>query len=359
MARGGRIVKMQHCLDHGADDAHGSRRVGYFSLMPRCNLSFLLAGIAALSQAQTPPTYQHLVKEAYAQYEAKEFAASARTYSAAFESNAWRGTQNDRYNAACSWALAGVPDSAFFNLDRIARLMDYSNVGHLTTDADLNSLHADARWHVLICIVQTNKDRLEAHYDKPLVALLDSLFDEDQTLRRSIGDVQAKYGKDSPEMQELWRTMAHKDSLNLIMVERILDERGWLGPDVVGGKGNSTLFLVIQHSDQATQEKYLPMMRDAVAKGNARGSSLALLEDRVALGQGKRQTYGSQIGDDPATGMPCVLPLEDPDHVDERRASVGLGTLAEYLTNWDMTWDPEAYKRDLPGLEERIKAFDP
>lgn len=33
-----------------------------------------------------------------------------------------------------------------------------------------------------------------------------------------------------------------------------------------GGKGNSTLFLVIQRADQKTQEQYLPMMREAVAK---------------------------------------------------------------------------------------------
>ncbi|HRH71231.1 MAG TPA: hypothetical protein PLB89_17135 [Flavobacteriales bacterium] len=307
-------------------------------------------------KAQDEARYADLVKHAYVLYEQKDFKGSAETYSKAFEALGWKGTSNDRYNAACSWALAGVPDSAFFNLERIAQLMDYANVAHLTTDADLNSLHTDARWAPLVAQVQANKDRLEANYDKPLVALLDSIFDEDQTLRRSIGEVEAKYGRDSKEMQQLWRTMAEKDSTNLIVVTRILDERGWLGEDVVGGKGNSALFLVIQHSDQATQEKYLPMMRDAVAKGNARGSSLALLEDRVALGQGKRQTYGSQIGDDPGSGHLCVLPLDDPDHVDERRAAVGLGTLAEYITNWDMTWDVEAYKRELPALEERIKS---
>ena len=322
-------------------------------------LCLLAAGAFGSVRAQVSPGYQNLVAQAYAAYEAKDYAASARSYSAAFESNGWRGTQNDRYNAACSWALAGGADSAFFNLDRIAQLMDYANVSHITADTDLNSLHTDARWNPLIAVVQANKDRLEANFDKPLVALLDSIFDEDQTLRRAIGDVEAKYGNDSKEMQEHWRLIIEKDSLNLIQVTRILDERGWLGADVVGGKGNQTLFLVIQHSDQVTQEKYLPMMRESVKNGKAQGSSLELLEDRVALGQGKRQTYGSQIGDDPGTGRLCVLPLDDPGHVDERRAGVGLGTLAEYVKIWDMTWDAEAYLRELPALEERIKAQRP
>lgn len=309
-------------------------------------------------QAQDNARYAELVKQAFVLYEQKDFKASAETYSKAFEALGWKGTSNDRYNAACSWSLAGVPDSAFFQLRRIAEQMDYANLEHITTDVDLNVLHSDKRWEEVIALVKANKDRVEANYDKPLVALLDSLFDEDQTLRRAIDEVEAKYGRDSKEMQEHWRSIMQKDSLNQVQVRRILDERGWLGPDVVGGKGNQALFLVIQHSDQATQEKYLPMMRDAVAQGNARGSSLALLEDRVALGQGKRQTYGSQIGIDPSSGMPCVLPLADPDHVDERRASVGLGPIADYLNNWELKWDVETYKQRLPELEEELKKSD-
>lgn len=128
-----------------------------------------------------------------------------------------------------------------------------------------------------------------------------------------------------------------------------------MGADVVGGQGNSTLFLVIQHADQATQEKYLPMMREAVKNGKAQGSSLALLEDRVALGQGKRQIYGSQIGRDPETQIYFISPLEDPDNVDKRRAEVGLQSLADYASRWQITWDVEQYKKDLPQLEEKVK----
>jgi len=94
-------------------------------------------------------------------------------------------------------------------------------------------------------------------------------------------------------------------------------------------------------------------MRDAVKNGNARGSSLALLEDRILLGQGKKQIYGSQIGNNPVTQTYYVRPLEDPDNVDKRRAEVGLGPLAEYVNYWQIKWDVEQYKRDLPGLEKK------
>ncbi|MEZ4755836.1 MAG: DUF6624 domain-containing protein [Flavobacteriales bacterium] len=309
--------------------------------------------------AQDQSAYDRLVKEAWTLYEAKNYEGSARSYSDAFKALGWKGTSGDRYNAACSYALWGIPDSAYFHLFRIAERMDYSNLSHLTTDADLNSLHGDPRWEQLTALVKANKERLEANLDKPLVALLDSIFDEDQGLRRQIDEVEERFGRDSPEMQDHWRRIVEKDSLNLLAVKRILDERGWLGPDVVGGKGNQTLFLVIQHSDQATQETYLPMMREAVAQGNARASSLALLEDRVALGRGERQTYGSQIGFDEDTGSSFLLPLEDPDNVDVRRAAMGLGPLSEYMARFGLTWDVEAYKRELPAIEARQKARRP
>ncbi len=306
-------------------------------------------------RAQDKEAYDTFVKEGDALYQQKEFLLSAKAYSAAFEALGWKGYQGDRYNAACSWALAGIPDSAFFQLQRIAEKMDYAEVGHITQDADLNSLHDDQRWTQLIDLIKGNKERLEANLDKPLVTLLDSIHREDQDLRKQIDEVESKYGRDSQEMQAHWRLIQEKDSTNLVVISQLLDARGWLGADVIGKQGNSTLFLVIQHADLATQEKYLPMMRDAVTKGNAQGSSLALLEDRVLMRNGKRQIYGSQIGRDQDSGAYFVSPLEDPDNVDERRASVGLGTLAEYIAFWNLTWDVDAYKKELPALEEKLK----
>jgi hypothetical protein len=331
-------------------------RAFYISVMARTIITLLALCVCGSACAQDQARYQALVKEAYALYEKKAYKASAARYSTAFRELGWKGHANDRYNAACSWALAGEADSAFFNLYRLAEKMDYSNLPHITTDSDLKALYSDVRWEPLIALVRANKERLEANLDKPLVALLDSIHAEDQGMRRRIDEVEAKYGRESKEMQAHWQRIHEKDSMNLIVVERILNERGWLGEDVVGRSGNSTLFLVIQHADLSTQEKYLPMMRDAVKKGNARGSDLALLEDRILMRNGKRQLYGSQIGRDPDSGEYYLSPIEDPDNVDRRRAEMGMQPLADYLMNWDMNWDVEAYKKQLPALEERIRA---
>ena len=301
------------------------------------------------------PEYSILVKKADSLYNVKDFKKSAFTYSAAFKANGWLGASNDRYNAACSWALANNSDSSFFQLSRIATKSNFMNYEHITTDPDLNSLHDDQRWKPLLDLIKQNKEKAEANLKKPLVAQLDSIFTEDQKYRLQIEQIQKKYGWESNEMKAHWKIINEKDSINLIKVKSILDKYGWLGADVVGGQGNITLFLVLQHSDQATQEKYLPMLREAVKNGKAQGSSLALLEDRVALGQGKRQIYGSQIGRDPETQIYYVSPLEDPENVDKRRAEVGLGPLSDYVSNWQIKWDVEQYKKDLPKLEEKTK----
>jgi hypothetical protein len=310
----------------------------------------LLLSVAAIAQ---PPEYFEFVKKAEGFYAAKQYRESSVEYGKAFASFGDKGRPDDRYNAACSYALAGLPDSAFKNLYRIAEKTGYSNLGHLKSDSDLESIHKDKRWEPLLAIVKANKDKAEEGLNKPLVAILDSIYQDDQSYRMQIDKIQEKHGRNSPEMKALWKTIGEKDSLNLIKVTRILDKHGWLGPGEIGRQGNNTLFLVIQHSDLPVQEKYLPMMREAVKNKKAMPSALALLEDRVALRQGRKQIYGSQIMQDDNGSY--VQPLEDPDNVDKRRAEVGLQPLSEYVKHWNMTWDPEEYKKRLPEYEERMK----
>lgn len=260
---------------------------------------------------------------------------------------------NDHYNAACAWSRAGNKDSAFAQLE-ILVARKFSDLVHLAGDEDFESLHTDARWEMIFAKVRANKEKAEASLDKKLVAILDTVFENDQKYRNQFDAIEKKYGQRSKEMTDLWKTINYYDSADLEIVVAILDKYGWVGPDVVGGRGSSAIFLVIQHSDIAIQDKYLPLMCDAVKNKKADPSSLALLEDRVALRHGKKQIYGSQIGRD-AEGNYFVDKLEDPDNVDKRRAEVGLGPLAEYVGTWNIKWDPAAYKKELAEKEKKEK----
>ncbi len=305
---------------------------------------------------QDQEEYRRLVREADQLYSSGDYLKSGQKYSAAFVAFGNKGMVNDRYNSACSWALAGETDSAFVQLFKISKNGNYTNLPHLQIDTDLNSLQSDNRWKEVIELVRANKEKSEADFDKPLVAILDTIFQEDQKYRHQISAIEEKHGWESDEMNAHWKIINWQDSINLIKIRKILDERGWLGADVIGRRGNSTLFLVIQHSELSVQEKYLPMMREAVKKGNANSSGLALLEDRVALRKGGLQIYGSQIGKDPETGLNYVKPLADPDNVDQRRKEVGLSPIQDYIARWQLTWDAEEYKAILPKYLEMEKS---
>jgi hypothetical protein len=133
-----------------------------------------------------------------------------------------------------------------------------------------------------------------------------------------------------------------------------------LGISEIGNQCSSALYRVIQHSDLNTQEKYLPLIREAVKNKEAKPRDLATLEDRVALRQGKKQIYGTQVGQDKNSLKYYVSPLADPDNVDKRRAEVGLEPLSmvleSYFETWHLKWDVEQYKKDLPTIMEMYKS---
>ena len=321
--------------------------------MRKAILSVLLFLLFLRASAQ-PAEYNAFIKQAQELTEHKQYLQAGDAYSKAFIAYGGKGHIEDRYDAGCVWALAGNSDSAFFQLNRIATKGNFTDYAHLTSDADLKGLYKDKRWDELCTLVKQNKEKAEAHFNHELVAILDTVFNDDQQGRQLLGSIEKQHGANSPELKELWGIISKNDSIDLIKVKKILDTYGWLGPDVVGGRGSQTLFLVIQHADIKTQQHYLPMMREAVKNKKASPSSLALLEDRVALREGKKQVYGSQINSG-KDGEKWVSPLEDPDNVDKRRAEVGLQPLAEYLKYWDLKWDVEEYKKQLPELERREK----
>ena len=188
-----------------------------------------------------------------------------------------------------------------------------------------------------------------------LANTLDSVYIRDQSIQQQYFETVNKYGNESIEFKEFSNRMRQEYSENIRIVKEILDQHGWLGKDIVGHYGNRALFLAIQHSDLETQEKYLPIMREAVNKGNADPANLALLEDRVAVRQGRMQIYGTQLEYDKEKGKLFVLPLEDPDNVDKRRADIGLEKFEDYLSKHGIIWDVEDYKKSLPRLLQKQK----
>lgn len=296
--------------------------------------------------------YSKLISDANRFYEVKDYKMSTDLYDKAFKIES--ENPSHLYNGACASSLAGDTKKAFKWLN-LSIEKGWTNLKHLNSDTDLENLHLKKEWGKTVEKLEKKLKLVEANYDKPLQAELLTILEEDQKYRMQIHETLKNFSDDSKEMQDLWKITLQKDSINLLKVKKILDEKGWVGKDKVGAQANSALFLVIQHSDLETQKKYLPMMKEAVAKGNADSGSLALLIDRIEIREGRKQIYGSQIGTNPNNKTQYVLPLIDPDNVDKRRTEVGLGSISDYVKNWNLIWDVEKYKNELPELEKLNK----
>jgi hypothetical protein len=156
--------------------------------------------------------------------------------------------------------------------------------------------------------------------DKTLCAELLAVRDRDQAVRyRELdeGSTPAVVGE-----------AARVDRENLARVEAIVAARGWPGRSLVGDDASGAAWTVIQHADLPVQERYLAMMTKAADAGDLDRGLLATTVDRVAVAQGKPQTYGTQFRE--VGGRFVPFPIADEAHVDERREKVGLGPLAEY-----------------------------
>lgn len=229
----------------------------------------------------------------------------------------WKGLIEDRYRAACAWALAGNQDSSFFNLERIASRVGFSDYQRVTTDENLNSLHNSLRWNSLIQKIKANQDSIfiaEEKLDKKLIAELDSMAKEDQNMRNHV--------KNANE----WT-----DILNYPKLKRIFNSYGFPSYDIVGVKGSHNFWLLVQHQDMhpAFQDSVLSAMKIQVEKGKASWKDYAYLVDRVKCNSGQLQIYGTQVTW--VADVPEPKPVIEPEKLDERRKSVGLNDEEEYL----------------------------
>src|SRR5688500_12247735 len=66
--------------------------------------------------------YDALINKGRLFYQSKDYLNAAATFSSAVRLGGDKTSAADRSRAAFSWALAGVPDSAFYFLDMIAEM---------------------------------------------------------------------------------------------------------------------------------------------------------------------------------------------------------------------------------------------
>lgn len=115
---------------------------------------------------------------------------------------------------------------------------------------------------------------------------------------------------------------------NTERVKGITEKYGWLGKSEIGVDGSNALWLLVQHSDHDVefQKKVLELLQQAAEKGEASKRNLAYLIDRVRVNCGEMQLFGTQFQRDKLEPQP----MEDMEHLDQRRIEMGLESFEEY-----------------------------
>ena len=173
-----------------------------------------------------------------------------------------------------------------------------------------------------------------------------------ELLRRVARDQEARRALDT-------EAMAAADAANLPWLRQLIADVGWPGKSLVGEDGAKDAWLLVQHADRdpAFQRQCLDLLTAAVEDGEATAVERAYLTDRVLLAEGKPQEYGTQAIARDGGFQPRNL--RDPEHVDQRRASVGLGSLAEYMAMMAGQHTPEPMRVACPVCSATIEAWPP
>lgn len=160
---------------------------------------------------------------------------------------------------------------------------------------------------------------------RSLAAELIAMAEEDQRVRGELLAEGTLFDGYHPRMAEVHHRNAGR-------LAAIMHAVGWPGRTLVGTEAANAAWLVLQHAigDPAVMRRGLELVRAAADSGEADPIQVAMLEDRVRTFSGQPQRYGTQFDWDDRGEM-NPRPIEDPEHVDERRRAIGLPPLAEKL----------------------------
>ncbi|HEY7416520.1 MAG TPA: DUF6624 domain-containing protein [Ktedonobacteraceae bacterium] len=163
---------------------------------------------------------------------------------------------------------------------------------------------------------------------------------------RVIADEILKRSKVDQEMRKSRKWDSSVDIDNTQRMKEIVEQIGWPTISKVGSHASHMAWLLVQHADHdhTFQQMCLNLMK-ALPSKEVPFKDIAYLEDRVRVGAGHPQLYGTQFYINEA-GAFGPRPIEEPDTLDERRKAVGMEPFSEYVRIMEQLY------KEPPGKDE-------
>lgn len=230
------------------------------------------------------------------------------------------------YLAARNLARTGEAERA---VQLLARALDEELLiaDPLSRDTAFQRLEADPGFRRLL---ERARQR-ELEIDRPLRDELLELAEADGAFTERLVRILRESGYDSVRVDtvELGELREGITPVRARFAE-IVRERGWPGFSLVGRQGAAAAWQLAQHADAELQREVLPLLEEAANNGEASRRLWAYLLDRVRVGRGEKQLYGTQFKWSAEEGGWVPHPIEDPEGLEARRAEVGLEPMEDY-----------------------------
>lgn len=154
------------------------------------------------------------------------------------------------------------------------------------------------------------------------------------TIRQQL---QAMAEEDAAARQKQWFDPQETDGISerdKPVLESIFTQYGWPKISMFDVTACNNFWLLVQHQSIPLQERMLGAMKSAVDAGEASKANYAYLFDRVQIGEGRPQHWGTQSTCE--KGRAILSPVDDMANIEERRKEAGLGPLADSLKGSDV-----------------------
>lgn len=177
-------------------------------------------------------------------------------------------------------------------------------------------------------------------------AKLHHMFRRDQFLLKSLpkkGDPGLLTGSKKEIFDGIGVLAGRVNKQNVSDLKLILAKITWPAISQFGAQADNEAWLIVQHADLnfSFQKETLATLEKLYPHGETSLANYAYLYDRVATNEANEggpqlQRYGTQGY--VLNNRFCLRPVEDPEGLDTRRNAMGLGPVAEYISQCERVY---------------------
>ena len=211
------------------------------------------------------------------------------------------------------------------------------------TDPSFLPAREDKRWKAFEerLISMLNIKYKNPYNDIEYAKALWRLRANDQAYFTEIGIAMRKIGMRSSVASAVWKLKFMIQAESQKELSLLIDQKGWPRVKDVGSEAAMAAYLVAMHTNDGSQKRYLPMIKEICEANELPWVRYANIYDRCLFNENKPQKYGTHTRFNEQTRSEELYPLEDESKVDEWRKEIGLEPLAEYLAKMNIRYQPK------------------